>query len=291
MLQAGKLENLNREMKRKNLDVVGLCEVRYEGCGEFKGGEVNMIFSGKVKGQNGVAIILSKRVRHCVKSVELVNDRLMMVRLRAEPKDVVLIQVYMPTSAHTNVEIEELYSQIEEMIRREEKDSCIVLMRDMNAVVGEGKKDKIVGNFGYRIRNDRGDMLVKFGRENKLIITNTWFKNHLRRRYTWKAPCDKAKYHQDYVLVQERFRNSITRACAHPGADAGSDHNLVIVVMELRLKKVKRALGRKIWNLEKLKVVTEDFGNVMEKKLEQVKGRDDKDVEEKWIRLKSVIVD
>jgi hypothetical protein len=90
MLQAGKLENLKREMERKKLDVVGLCEVRYEGCGEFTSGKVKIIFSGKVKGQNGVAIVLGERVKKCVKSIELVNDRLMMVRLRAEPKDVVL---------------------------------------------------------------------------------------------------------------------------------------------------------------------------------------------------------
>jgi len=173
MLQPGKLENLKREIEKKNLDVVGLCEVRYDGCGEFTSGEVKMIFSGKVKGQNGVAIVLSKRVKNCVKHVELVNDRLMMVRLRAEPKDIVLIQVYMPTSAHSDEEIEELYSQIEEMIRREEKNSCIVVMGDMNAVVGEGKEDKIVGKFGYGSRNNRGDMLVNFCRENKLIITNT----------------------------------------------------------------------------------------------------------------------
>jgi exonuclease III len=291
MLQTGKLENLKREMIRKKLDVVGLCEVRYEGSGEFTSGEFKVIFSGKVKGKNGVAIVLGKRVKNCVKSIELVNDRLMMIRLRAEPKDVVLIQVYMPTSAHTDEEIEDLYSQIEELIRREEKDSCIVVMGDMNAVVGEGKEDKIIGKFGYGVRNERGDMLVNFCRENKLIITNTLFKNHLRRRYTWKAPGDRARYQIDYVLVQERFRNSIKKACAHPGADIGSDHNLVIVEMELRLKKVKRALIRKRWNLEKLKVVTEDFGNVMEKKLEQDKGRKDKDVEEKWTRLKSVIVE
>jgi exonuclease III len=291
MLQAGKLENLKREMVRKKLDVVGLCEVRYEGCGELISGEVKMIFSGKVKGQNGVAIVLGKRVKNCVKSIELVSDRLMMVRLRAEPKDVVFIQVYMPTSAHTDEEVEDLYSQIEEMIRREEKDSWIILMGDMNAVVGEGKEDKIVGNFGYGVRNDRGDMLVNFCRENKLIITNTWFKNHLRRRYTWKAPGDRARYQIDYVMVQERFRNSIKKACAHPGADIGSDHNLVIVEMELRLKKVKRALVRKRWDLEKLKIVTEDFGNIIEKKLEKVSGSGDKDADEKWIRLKSAIVE
>ena len=73
-------------------------------------------------------------------------------------------------------------------------------------------------------------------------MTNTCFKNHLRRRYTWKTLGDRARYQIDYVLVQERFGNSIKKVCAHPKADMALDHNLVIVEMELG--KTKSCYGR-----------------------------------------------
>ena len=189
---------------------------------------------------------------------------------------------------HTDEEVEEIHPQIEEIIR-EEKNNCVVLMGDMNVVVGEGRKNKIVVSFGYGVRNDRLDMLVSFCRENKLVITNTWFKNHLRR-YTWEALGELTRYHMNYVMIQERFRNSMKKSYAHPGADMGSDHDLVIIEMELRLKKIKWALGRKRWDLEKPKVVTEEFGSKIERKIQVADGSGDKDNDETWTRLKSVRV-
>ena len=87
---------------------------------------------------------------------------------------------------------------------------------------------RFLGSFGYAVRNDRRDMLVSFCSENKFVITNIWFKNHLRRRHTWKAPGDLAGYQIDYGMIQERSRNSINKSYAPPGADIDSDHSLVI---------------------------------------------------------------
>ena len=55
-----KFENLRREIEEKKLDVVELCEALYDGCSELANGEVNVIFSSKVKGQNEVAILVGK---------------------------------------------------------------------------------------------------------------------------------------------------------------------------------------------------------------------------------------
>jgi len=38
----------------------------------------------------------------------------------------------------------------------------IVVMRDFNAVMGEGKEDVYVGHYGLRYGNDRGQMLVDY---------------------------------------------------------------------------------------------------------------------------------
>jgi len=69
-------------------------------------------------------------------------------------------------------------------------------MGDWNAV-NEGK---VVGAYG--LGNMRGQRLVEFCKVNKYVVTNTWFKQEMRKRYTWKQPEDGNRYQLDYILVK-----------------------------------------------------------------------------------------
>ena len=46
--------------------------------------------------------------------VECCSDRLVFVKISAKPVDIVLVQVYMPTTNHDDDEIEKLYEEISE---------------------------------------------------------------------------------------------------------------------------------------------------------------------------------
>jgi len=45
----------------------------------------------------------------------------MIVKLSGKPVDVVIVLVYIPTTEHTDEEIEEMYKRIEELLHRETK--------------------------------------------------------------------------------------------------------------------------------------------------------------------------
>ena len=47
----------------------------------------------------------------------------------------------------------------------------------------------------------------------------------------------------DYILHSQRWRNSIQLAKTRPGADCGSDHELLIEKFRLKLKKVGKTTG------------------------------------------------
>ena len=44
----------------------------------------------------------------------------------------------------------------------------------------------------------------------------------------------------DYILCSQRWRSSIQSAKTRPGADCGSDHELLIAKFRLKLKKVRK---------------------------------------------------
>ena len=59
-----------------------------------------------------------------------------------------------------------------------------------------------------------------------------------RRLYTWTSPDGQHLNHIDYILCSQRWRSSIQSAKTRPGADCGSDHELLIAKLRFKLKKV-----------------------------------------------------
>ena len=81
-------------------------------------------------------------------------------------------------------------------------------------------------------------MLTEFCQENIFVIANTLFQQHKRRLYTWTSPDGQHGNQIDYIFCSQRWRSSIQSAKTRPGADCGSDHELLIAKFRLRLKKV-----------------------------------------------------
>ena len=93
---------------------------------------------------------------------------------------------------------------------------------------------------GSKSRNDRGEELVSFAISNELTICNTMFKQHKRRLYTWTAPYGAIRNQIDYILVRKTMRSSVCNTRTFPGADCGSDHQLLCMDMELKVKAKKK---------------------------------------------------
>ena len=88
------------------------------------------------------------------------------------------------------------------------------------------------------MQNEAGQSLIEFCQENTLVIANTLFQQHKIRLYTWKSPDSQHQNQIDYILCSQRWRSSIQSAKTRPGADCGSDHELLIGKFRLILKKV-----------------------------------------------------
>ena len=74
-------------------------------------------------------------------------------------------------------------------------------------------------DFGVGVRNEGGERMIQFCAKYNLVIGNTQFKNHYRRRYTWKSPGNEGRYQIDYIITKQRFRNQILGCKTYPGAD------------------------------------------------------------------------
>ena len=83
-------------------------------------------------------------------------------------------------------------------------------------------------------------------------MANTLFQQHKRRLYTWTSPDGQHQNQIDYILCSQRWRSSIQSAKTRPGANYGSDHELLIAKFRLKLKKVGKTTRPFRYDLNKI---------------------------------------
>ena len=163
------------------------------------------------------------------------------MRIHGKPFNLSIIQVYAPTSAKSEEEMEDFYSDQEDAYKTCGHQDIVIVMGDLNAKVG-GEQDplqEIVGNHGLRERNDRGDVWVDWCATHEQVIMNMWFQHHQRHLYTWNSPCDGVRNQIYYITMNKSFRNAITQVKRYSEADCGSDHVPIVANMKVKLRNLK----------------------------------------------------
>ena len=79
---------------------------------------------------------------------------------------------------------------------------------------------------------------LKIAVERRDYLYHRPFLHADRRLYTWTSPGGQHQNQIDYILCSQRWRSFIQSAKTRPGADCGSDHELLIAKFILKLKKV-----------------------------------------------------
>ena len=150
------------------------------------------------------------------------------VHLQGKPFTITVTQVYAPTSNAEEVEVERIYEDLQDLLELTPEKDILFIIGDWNAKVGSQEIPGVTGKFGLGGQNEAGQRLIEFCQEKALVIANTVYQQHKRRLYTWTSPDGQHRNQTDYILCSQRWRSSIQSAKTKPGADCGSDHELLI---------------------------------------------------------------
>ena len=136
---AGKLEELSYEMSRYRWNILGLYEVRWKNFGEISTKEGHKLhFSRKEdKHEQGVGFLVHDDIVNTVMGCRRVSSRLIVIRLRASPFNITIIQAYAPTSDYDDDVVEDFYDHLQEILDQFPKKDILVALGDWNAKVGE----------------------------------------------------------------------------------------------------------------------------------------------------------
>ena len=130
--------------------------------------------------------------------------------------------------------VERFYEDLQDLLELTLQKDVLFIIGDWNAKVKSQVTPGVTGKFGLGIQNEAGQRLIKFCQENALVIANTLFQQHKRRLSTWTSPDGQHRNQTDYILCSQRWRSSILTTKTRPGADCGSDHELLITKFRLK---------------------------------------------------------
>ena len=107
-MDQGKLDMFKQEMVRINIDILGISELKWTGMGEFNSDDPYIYYYGQESHRrSGVALIVSKRVWNAVFGCNLKNDRMISICSQGKPFNIIVIQVYAPTTDAKKAEVDQ----------------------------------------------------------------------------------------------------------------------------------------------------------------------------------------
>ena len=113
----GNLEVAKQEMARVNINILGISELKWTGMGELYSDDHYIYYCGQESlTRNGVAITVNRRVRNAVLGCNLRNDRMISVYFQGKPFNIMVIQVYAPTSDAKEAEVERFYEDLQDFL-------------------------------------------------------------------------------------------------------------------------------------------------------------------------------
>ena len=116
-MNQGKLEVINQEMPRVNVDILGISNLNWIGMGEFSSDDHYIYDCGQESlRRNGVANMVNKRVQNAVLGCNRKGDRMISVHFQSKLFNIMVIQAYAPTSNAEEAEVEWFYEDLQDLL-------------------------------------------------------------------------------------------------------------------------------------------------------------------------------
>ena len=114
-----RLHELEDELDRINFNIVGICETRRkgQGCLTLNNSGHQFYYKGGNTHQNGIDFIVNKNIASNVTSFQGISDGVAQLTIKINSKYYLnIIQAYLPTSSHTNEEVDTVYEEIDNLV-------------------------------------------------------------------------------------------------------------------------------------------------------------------------------
>ncbi|KAK2726760.1 hypothetical protein QYM36_007561 [Artemia franciscana] len=186
-----------------------------------------------------------------------INEMILFARLPTTHTKLPVIVCYAPTNEADDDVKNSFYETLQAVTKDVPKHDVLCVSGDLNGKVGADHKYclEVLGPHGLGQINENGALLVDFALSNNLVVGGTLFEHKNEYKYTWTSPDGSTRNQIDHFLIARRWRTIPLDVRGYRGADAQSDHMLMIAHMQIKLraqKKTQQDLKKLLMVLPKL---------------------------------------
>ena len=251
----GRGTEICEELRKRNVDVCCLQEVRWRGQGArfvgVKNRRYKLWWSGNEIGLGGVGILVKEEICEKVVEIRRRSDRVMTTVLMFEEQMIRIVCAYGPQSGRNMEEKIQFYDQLACEWELGSSSEMILGLGDFNGHVGKQIDgfEGVHGGNGLGLRNVEGRLLLEFCDARELCVANTWYKKKEKNKITFRSGGNESEI--DFIVVRKQERKFLKDVKVIPGE---LQHGLVLAdVDDKKINKVikkERLKKRKVWKLQ-----------------------------------------
>jgi hypothetical protein len=169
-------EELDKILNKNNIKISVITELKKKLQGTKETEHFTVIYSGAdrhIRGQSGFTLWNHKSLSNKIDHSKFWNDRVIETRLKTQRGHLTILGVYGATDGRDELN-EEFYETLQNILDKVNKNDDIMLIGDMNAIVGNNRVANIVGTNGEATLNSKGRNLIYVCTFNNLKIINTF---------------------------------------------------------------------------------------------------------------------
>ena len=127
----GKLNIVQKEMNRMDIDISGISKMKWLGNGHFRSANNTVMYLGHNNHRkNGVGMIITNQVSKSLIGYKAVNDRIIYIRVKAHLVNITCVQVYAPTASVETGDIEDFHRNLLAALNKTPRKDVLILMGD-----------------------------------------------------------------------------------------------------------------------------------------------------------------
>ena len=154
-----------------------------------------------------------------------------------------IIVAYAPTDTSQEEDKDEFYEALQSTLENIPAHDVLLTIGDFNAKIGNNNENRkrVMGKHGMGIITNNGERLINICQENNLVIGGSLFTHRDIHKLTWTSPDGNTKSQIDHIIINGKWRHSLLDVRVKRNADIGSDHNLLVAKVKIKLRKAKIA--------------------------------------------------